>query len=94
MGDDKTVIVRMSWIVLVDNAHDPSNELDIRRQAAEWAENSSYAQLTMIETLTQHLHLNDAIDTATVQLSEDFVPFVGLHLAVDLSCLDAKLLVN
>ena len=43
------------------DAHDPSDELDVRRKRPERPENRRDAQLWMVESLAKHLDLDNAV---------------------------------
>ena len=51
MGDDVADVVRMNRVILHDDAHYPTDELDVRGKGPEWAEDAGHAQLWVVEAL-------------------------------------------
>ncbi|OLT38350.1 hypothetical protein BJF82_08755 [Kytococcus sp. CUA-901] len=48
----------------------------------------------MIESLTEHLNLDDRIKGAVSQFPEDFFAFICVLSTMNFSCIDASLLVE
>jgi hypothetical protein len=53
-------VIRVRRVILHDDAHNPTNKLNVRGKAAERSENGGYAQLRVVKPLPEHLNLNDA----------------------------------
>ena len=67
MGHDVADVVGMRRIVLYDDAHDAADKLDVGCEGPERPEDGGDAQLRMVETLAEHLHLDDAVERAVAQ---------------------------
>ena len=80
MRHDVAVVRRIRRIVLEDHAHDASDELHVRRQAAKWPKNSGNAKRRMVEALAEHLHLHDAIDQQLLEqlIGRDDLGYLGM----------------
>ena len=84
----------MIWLVLHDDPHDSSDELDVGSQAAERSEDGGDAEAGGIEALAQHLDLNDAVELSKSEALEDGFLIGGIHVAVDLGGSIPALLVD
>ena len=83
MGDDVTDVIRVRRIVLHDDAHDPADKLNVGSKAPKRAKNSGDTQLRVVETLAEHLHLNDAVERTVPKRAHDRRLLVVALLAMD-----------
>lgn len=82
VGDDEASVVGVVGLVLLDDAHDSANELDVGREGAVRPEDGGDAETRVVEPLAEHLDLHDAVEGPDLELLEDRVNLV--HAAVDL----------
>ena len=61
VGDDVAVVVWITRCILNVHAHDPSNELQVRREASIRPEDRCDTELRMVESLAEHLDVDDDI---------------------------------
>ncbi|KWV13010.1 hypothetical protein ATB53_16625 [Xanthomonas translucens] len=82
MENDAALIYNIPRRILLDYAHDPSNELDERREVREHAKHRCYGKERVIKTLAQLSNLYDYIQLMISQLLHDLVillAFPGVH---------------
>ena len=83
MGDNDPSIVRVVGLVLVNNPHDPTNELDVGGKRAIRAENRRDAERGVIESLAQHLDLDDAVKVVIAESANNALLFVRIEIRRD-----------
>ena len=94
VSDDVAVVVRVAGAVLDDHPQDAADELDVRCERPEGPEDRRDAQLGVVESLAEHLYLDNAVELAAREASFHLSLLVLVHLAVDQVCLEPARLVE
>src|SRR5665213_166245 len=83
VGDNVPHIVGMPGVVLHDHAHDAADELNVRRERTERAKYCRYAQLRVVESFPEHLHLDDAVEYAAPKVEHYLRLLFIIHIAMN-----------
>ena len=81
VGDDDALIVGVVGLVLLNDPHDPSNELDVGSQGPVRPEDRSHAQSGVIEAFPQHLYLHDTVDLIVTKTAQGPCLLIGVKVA-------------
>ena len=88
----EALIVGVAGIIRNHRPHDAANELDVWRKGPIRAEDCSNAERWVVKALSEHRHLNDAVELATPELGEHSVLPIIRHRAMDCRSLKTHLL--
>src|SRR5215510_6470287 len=76
----------MPRLVLDDDSHNAPDELNVWRQRPKGPKDGRDTQFWMVKSFTEHLHLDDAVESPALEIPHHAFLIIGIHVAVNDIC--------